>query len=232
MTNQEEYTRDFIDCVNELVEEFARSINISRDINGKWLISFEDFFRYLTINYPGRYDDELVYCRLKRFMFSRYNTTVTLLDKANGLDHIYNIRNEIEHELVISKQSRFSFLDISASVTVLKITWGEDYRDFIFEINDRIDEIQKELHKLLRNHNSIRVLDLSELRWYNSHYLSTTLYSEDNAFSRHCHLEELYLPESEERIWNHNIRTLKVLSAPGATSICLQNIPQLTKGDF
>lgn len=61
MTNQEEYTRDFIDCVNELVEEFARNINISRDIDGKWPISFEDFFRYLTINYPGRYDDELVY---------------------------------------------------------------------------------------------------------------------------------------------------------------------------
>ena len=27
MANQEEYTRDFIDCVNELVEEFVRNIN-------------------------------------------------------------------------------------------------------------------------------------------------------------------------------------------------------------
>ena len=55
------------------------------------------------------------------------------------------------------------------------------------------------------------------------------MFREDTAFLKHCHLEELYLPESEERIWNHDIRTLKVLSAPGATSICLQNIPKLTK---
>ena len=229
MANQEEYTRDFIDCVNELVEEFARNINISKDINGKYSINFEDFFRYLTVNYPGLYDDETVYYPLKKFMCSRYNTTVILLDKANGLDHIYNIRNEIVHKLVISKRSRFNYLDISASVTVLKITWGDDYKDFVFEINDRIDEIQKGLFKLLRNHNSIRVLDLSELRWYNSHYLNTALFRKDNAFLRHCHLEELYLPESEERIWNHDIRTLKVLSVPEATSICLHNTPKLTK---
>ena len=226
MTNQEgEYTHDFIDSVYELVEEFARSINTSKDIDGKYYISFEDFFRFLTIYYPGLYDNETVYYRIKKFVFSRYNTKVILLDKANGLDHIYSIRNEIEHKLIISKQTRFNYLDISASVTVLKIIWGDDYKDFVFEINDRIREIQKGLFKLLRNHNSIRVLDLSELRWYNS----ITLFSEDDAFSRHCHLEELYLPESEDRIWNHDIKTLKVLSAPGATSIYLQNTPKLTK---
>ena len=37
MTNQEgEYTHDFIDSVYELVEEFARSINTSKDIDGKY----------------------------------------------------------------------------------------------------------------------------------------------------------------------------------------------------
>ena len=226
MTKQEEYTLDFIDCVNELVEEFVRDINVSKDTDGKYSINFEDFFRYLTINYSELYDDETVYNRLKQFMFSRYNSTVILLDKANGLDHVYNVRNEIEHKLVISKRSRFNYLDISASVTVLKITWGDEYNDFVFEMNDRIDEIQKGLFKLLRNHNSIRVLDLSELRRYHS---SHNVFSADDAFLRHCHLEELYLPESEERIWNHDIRTLKVLSAPGATSICLHNIPRLTK---
>ena len=229
MTNQETYTRGFIDCVNELVEEFVRNINISKDTNGKYTFNFEDFFRYLTINYPELYDDETVYYRLKQFMFSRYNSTVILLDKANGFDHIYNVRNEIKQNLVISKHSRFNYLDISASVTVLRITWGDEYKDFVFEMNDRIDEIQKGLFKLLRNHNSIRVLDLSELRWYNFHYLNTTLFREDNEFLKHCHLEELYLPESEERIWIHDIRTLKVLSAPGATSICLHNTPKLTK---
>lgn len=226
MTKQEEYTLDFIDCVNELVEEFVRDINVSKDTDGKYSINFEDFFRYLTINYSEIYDDETVYNRLKQFMFSRYNSTVILLDKANGLDHVYNVRNEIEHKLVISKRSRFNYLDISASVTVLKITWGDEYNDFVFEMNDRIDEIQKGLFKLLRNHNSIRVLDLSELRRYHS---SHNVFSADDAFLRHCHLEELYLPESEERIWNHDIRTLKVLSAPGATSICLHNTPKLTK---
>ena len=74
MANQEEYTHDFIDFVNELVEEFAQNINISKDINSKYSISFEDFFRYLTVHYPGCYDDETVYYRLKKYFFSLVST--------------------------------------------------------------------------------------------------------------------------------------------------------------
>lgn len=229
MNQEREYTPYFIDSVYELVEEYSQSINISKDIDGKYFIDFEDFFRYLTIFYTKLYDDESVYYRLKEFMYSRYNTRIKMLDEENGLDHRISVRKENEYVLVISKQTRFSYLDISASITVLKVVWGEDYKDFVFEINDRIDEIQKGLFNLLRYHNSIRILDLSELRWYNHHYRNTTLFREDTAFLKHCHLEELYLPESEEHVWNHNIRTLKVLSAPGATSICLHNIPRLTK---
>lgn len=229
MIQERKYTHGFIDSVYKLVEEYSRNINISNNINGKYFINFEDFFRYLTVYYPDLYNNKTVYYRLKEFMFSPYNTKVKMLDKANGLDLIYGLRNNIEYKLVVSKQTPFSFLDISASVTVLKIVWGEEYKNFTFEMNDCIDEIQKGLFNLLRNHNSIRILDLSELHWYNHHYRNTTLFSEDTAFLRHCHLEELYLPESEERIWNHDIRTLKVLSAPGATSICLHNIPRLTK---
>ena len=125
MDQEREYTPYFIDSVYEFVEEYSESINISKDIDGKFFINFEDFFRYLTVFYPKLYDDETVYYRLKEFMFSNYNTKVKLLDKENGIDHnIYSVRNNIEYKLVISKHTRFSCLDISASVTILKL-YGE-----------------------------------------------------------------------------------------------------------
>ena len=126
-----------------------------------------------------------------------------------------------KYTLVISKQTRIKSLDISESVTALKIIWGDNPEVFDNERYLRLDELQKYLDSLLSAHNNIRILDLSELRWFRStHYY---LFNHEN-----CHLEELYLPESEEYVWNDLI-TLRILSAPGAKSIFLQNTPKLTK---
>lgn len=128
---------------------------------------------------------------------------------------------DIGYTLAISKQKQLNCLGISAAVTALKIKWEDDFKVFDNEMYLRLEELQKWLDGLLRAHNNIRVLDLSELHgFHTTHYY---LFSHDN-----CHIEELYLPESEKHVWNDSI-TLKVLSAPGATSINLQNTPKLTK---
>ena len=58
------------------------------------------------------------------------------------------------------------------------------------------------------------VLDLSELRRYHS---SHNVFSADDAFLRHCHLEELYLPEGMKEIGMqgfNNCPNLKVVHLP------------------
>ncbi len=115
--------------------------------------------------------------------------------------------------ITVSNKTVFDKIIVGAHIRIVSFIWGSDLHEW--KKNTLLDKLRGFLFNILQKYRNIKVLDLSHLDGLKEAYYPANF------------LEEIYYPDSIEAVSYYKNKTLKKISARGAKSIMINQVPTL-----